>query len=103
VDDTKDGALKNTLKKSFKRLRVVPPDEYGKPVPRRLSLVHDDMYFGSSADSIGIQMSDVCSFFMMRHIRDGQDQFFELFRTEAKCAMPEPEWMTYRGVFRHHR
>lgn len=100
ADETADGALKKTLRTSFKSLRgkrrIQTPGDRS-----RLPLVHDDMYFGSSADSIGIQLADLCSFFVMRHLRDGEsDEFYDSFCHQAKCAQPSPEWMQYRDLFR---
>lgn len=101
ADDTAEGALKKTLRTSFKALRH---RRVHGGSGSRLPLVHDDMYFGSSADSIGIQLADLCSFFMMRHLRDGvTDEFYELFCHQARCAEPSPEWGQYRDLFRKHR
>jgi hypothetical protein len=102
ADDTADGALKKTLKQSFKSLRARQRPPY-RPEDNRLPMVHDDMYFGSSAESIGIQLADLCCLFMMRHLRERDtDEFYELIRPQAECAKPAPEWMTYRGLFRSH-
>jgi hypothetical protein len=98
-DDTADGALKKTLRASFRALR-------GKQLglSSRLTLAHDDMYFGASADSIGIQLADLCCFFMMRHVRDNvEDEFLDLFVHMARSAQPSPEWSQYRDLFRVHR
>jgi hypothetical protein len=102
-DEIPDGRLKETIRTSFKSLRG-KPQKGAQPTANRLPLVHDDMYFGSSADSIGIQLADVCSFFMMRHLRDNEsDEFYDLFCHMAKCAKPSTEWNQYRDLFRAHR
>jgi hypothetical protein len=31
---------------------------------------HDDMYFGSSAESIGLQLADLCGYFIAKHLRN---------------------------------
>ncbi len=101
ADDTADGGLKKTLKTSFGILRGKA--KYGGH-QNRLSFIHDDMYFGSSKDSIGIQLADLCAFFMMRHLRDGEeDEFYQLFCHLAICAEPSPDWTTNREFFKKHR
>jgi len=101
-DDTADGQLKKLLKQGFNHLRARQRPPW--PTWNRLELVHDDMYFGSSTDSIGIQLADLCCFFMMRFLKDGSDQeFFDLFAHQAKCAQPTPEWGTFREYLVIHR
>ena len=41
-----------------------------------LSHLHDDMYFGDSAFSVGIQMADICSYIIMRHLQGKEDTEF---------------------------
>ncbi len=62
VVDECDGKTKNALQKSFRTLR-----------PRNLTSLfsncfHDDMYFGDSRYSVGIQLADLCSYFIARHL-----------------------------------
>jgi hypothetical protein len=69
VDDCEDKRIKNALHKSYRQLRP----------PRRLSNTtdllggpmfhfHDDMYFGDSRYSMGIQLADLCAYFIARHL-----------------------------------
>jgi hypothetical protein len=62
------------------------------------------MYFGDSRDSVGIQMADLCNYFMWRHLlkKKGGEKFYQLFSSQAQCAKPEPEWSTYRQLFWTH-
>lgn len=101
-DDTEDKQLKNQLRNSYRSLRVAHP--YIPPNENRLWHAHDDMYFGDSRDSIGIQMADLCNYFMWRHLlqKEGGEEFYELFCGQAITAKPEPEWSTYRDLFVAH-
>ena len=65
-DDFKQKEVKDRIKKSFQQLRskVRPPDfDSGKT-----RYLHDDLYFGSSKDSIGIQIADLCAYVIRRHL-----------------------------------
>jgi hypothetical protein len=67
VVDECDPKIKNTLLKSFRSLR---------PSLAKNSLLecfHDDLYFGVSRYSIGIQLADLCSFFIAKHLEGQQD------------------------------
>jgi hypothetical protein len=59
------GLSTNTLKKGF---------------PQRLDHLADTIYFGASRDSIGLQMSDHCNFFIKRHLmgRDDSERFYKV-------------------------
>jgi hypothetical protein len=106
-DDTDSKPLKITLRKSFRALRARHrgTQKHSKRFRRddRLWHVHDDMYFGSSADSIGLQVADLCNYFMFRYLKTGvADEFFELVRPHAICAKPQPEWGQYKAMARAH-
>ena len=62
------------------------------------------MYFGDSRDSIGIQLADICNYFMLQHLvkREGCKEFYEMFAQQTICARPEPEWATFGGVLVAH-
>jgi Protein of unknown function (DUF3800) len=102
-DDTEDKQLKKQLRNSYRSLRAARP--YIPPNDNRLWHAHDDIYFGDSRDSVGIQMVDLCNYFMWRHLlqkkASGED-FYHMFEAHAICAKPEPEWSTYRELFRTH-
>jgi hypothetical protein len=38
-----------------------------------LEHLHDDMYFGDSAYSVGIQLADICGFIILRHLEGKED------------------------------
>jgi hypothetical protein len=77
ADDT-NGDVKKMLKTSFRQLRrpVRPPHWH----PGTWH-IHDEMYFGSSKDSVGIQLADLCSYFIGRHLEKDQttEGFYQIF------------------------
>lgn len=46
--------------------------------------LHDDLYFGDSAYSVGIQITDICGFIILRHLENKHD-------TEYLYKMIEPQ------------
>jgi len=108
VDETKDHELKKQLRNSYRLLRA--PRPYIGQVSNRLWHAHDAMYFGDSRDSVGIQLADLCTYFMQRQLSkkdpaspDASDGFYEMFVRQAICAKPEPEWSQYGELFLSHR
>lgn len=75
LDDTGDTGLKARLRKTYRALRS-PAHTNGQ-----VSHLHDDVYFGSSADSIGLQVADLCAYFIGLHLMGdtGGERFFQLF------------------------
>ncbi len=102
LDDTTNAEVKKQLRTSYRLLRASRP--YTSPKDNRLWHAHDEMYFGDSRDSIGIQMADVCNYFMLQHLlkREGCREFYEMFEQQAICARPEPEWTNFGGVLVAH-
>jgi len=93
IMDECDPPLKRTLYETFRdmRRRVVPPD-YG--AGGRLYQLHDDMYFGDSRFSIGIQLADMCSYFIAKHLM-GDDVstqgFYSLIEPHIKYSEEYPK------------
>jgi hypothetical protein len=99
MDDTKDGALKHRLRSSFKAMRKrARPPSWTEQV---LGHFHDDMYFGDSTDSLGIQLADLCSYFVARRIKrlSDPDGFYDIFQKGVVCSKVEPEWSQFKGIF----
>lgn len=94
MDETKESGLKNVLRTSFRslrgRLRVNDISQ--------LQNIHDDMYFGDSQDSVGIQITDLCSYFVLRKLNGNDDEFFRIFSRHAICSKIEPDWTQLQGV-----
>jgi hypothetical protein len=63
VDDC-ESKIKASLLKSFRSQRLGPATSPAN----QLRHFHDDMYFGDSKYSIGIQLADLCAYFLARHL-----------------------------------
>lgn len=102
VDDTEDKPLKQQLRRSYRDLRISRP--YIPPHANRMWHAHDDLYFGDSRDSVGIQMADLCNYFMWRNLlkKPGGEEFYEMFASKSHCAKPKPEWDDNRALFWSH-
>lgn len=107
VDETNDQSLKKRLRNSYRLLRAARP--YIGNVENRLWHCHDAMYFGDSRDSLGIQLADLCTYFMQRRLmkrdataKDESDEFYEMFSSQAMSAKQEPEWSQYRDLLLSH-
>jgi hypothetical protein len=92
IADDCDPKDKSTLQKSFRSMRTsfrIPPKE-GEDT--ELSFVHDDMYFGDSRYSIGIQMADLCSYFIARHLSGDAktESFYKMIEPHIISAAQEP-------------
>jgi Protein of unknown function (DUF3800) len=102
MDETKDGHLKAAIRNGFKALRgrLRPPEWSAK----RLWRVHDDMYFGDSRDSVGIQVADLCNYFLKRKLegKNDTDQFYKFYARNLVCSKAEPEWTQLKGIFLEH-
>src|SRR5208283_5420267 len=65
IADDCDKSIKRKMRESFRRLRTrirtfifLPEDAWH---------LHDEMYFGNSVDSVGIQIADLCAYFIRKH------------------------------------
>lgn len=64
IVDECDGKTKHTLQQSFRNLRKRD---------KETGCFHDDMYFGDSRYSIGIQLADLCAYFIARHLEGDEE------------------------------
>lgn len=82
ADDTKDSSAKEALKNAFRsyRTRLWPSPNLDRGI---MPHFFDDIYFGESNDSLGIQLADVCSFFISRHL--AQKFFFTKPDQDSEC------------------
>ena len=101
-DNTTDKELKKQLRTSYRLLRAAHP--YTLKNENRLWHAHDEMYFGDSRESVGIQMADLCNYFMLHHLlkKEGSEEFYEIFVAQAICAKPEPERSQFHDFFVSH-
>lgn len=90
IADLCDKAIKSTLQKSFRSLK-----ERFKLTGEGLSKlgsVHDDLYFGDSRYSLGIQMADLCSYFIARHLAGDAEieHYYKLIEPLIVSARHDP-------------
>ena len=81
ADNCADGSRRQMLKRAFREMRKpvrFQPSDAGELVHTcgELVRVHDEMYFGDSADCVGLQLADLCAFFALRCIRNKKDGRF---------------------------
>ena len=80
-DDPDDAEVKNDLETAFRNLR--------NPLTGELEHFRDDLLFGNSAFSAGLQMADLCAFLCRRHEEEKENteemylQFSELLEGRA--------------------
>ena len=86
--DECDGKAKSTLIRSFRAIR--PPTLVGGFKGHTL---HDDMYFGDSRYSVGIQLADLCSYFIARHLEGDveTEEFFDMIEPNIIFSQSYPE------------
>jgi hypothetical protein len=87
VDDC-DKKMKTSLYNSFRSLRL------GVASPtNKLHYFHDDMYFGDSRYSIGIQLADLCSYFIARHLEGDSEirGFFDMIQPYIVFSETHPK------------
>ncbi|HEY6248724.1 MAG TPA: DUF3800 domain-containing protein [Candidatus Angelobacter sp.] len=90
IADQGDKADMASFKKSFRELRkhLRPPEwDVG------LFQLHDDIYFGDSRDSIGIQLADLCSYFIGKHLENNvaAEGFYNIIKDQIVYSKIEPE------------
>jgi hypothetical protein len=65
-DDPGDGDLKKRLRSTFRKLR--PKAVTSPRSDCVLDCIYDDLYFGDSVGSVGLQVADICSWLIMRQL-----------------------------------
>jgi len=101
-DNKKDKALKDQLRRTYRALRVKHP--LIPPHANRLWHAHDDMFFADSTDCLGIQIADLCAYFVRLHLMGDVESrlFYKIFAKQIICARPVPEASLYQHLFRCH-
>lgn len=78
-DEAKNRAVRDQLQKSYREMRprLRPP----AMTRGQLTRFHDGMLFSDSRDSVGIQLADLCAYFICRHLRGEEkgDEFYAMF------------------------
>jgi Protein of unknown function (DUF3800) len=101
MDDTENKPLKKEFQKSFhanrSKIRVKSQrieNEFRVEESRgTLPQLHDDMYFGDSSYSVGIQLADICAFIISRHLKNKPDTEFlyKIIEANIFCGKVDPE------------
>jgi hypothetical protein len=102
LDDCNDKNLKAEYKKTYRTLRTKHP--FKPQTKNRLWHAHDDMFFADSTDCLGVQMADLCNYFVRMRL-DGVDEpqnFYDIISKQIICAKPKPDWDRYGHLFRTH-
>lgn len=112
-DDCTDRARKDRIRKAFygyrKRFKPKLRDlelahERANPngvvpsvvdsISNEMPYLHDDMYFGDSRYSIGIQLADLCGYVIAKHLVGDPDQhlsnFYKLIKPQVMYSRVEP-------------
>jgi hypothetical protein len=112
ADDYKDIAIKDRLRAAFyayrERVKPMSQEEItGEHTALGLSLtegftaitsdlpaLHDDMYFGDSRYSIGIQLADLCGYIIAKHLANDSDpnigRFYKIMEGQIMYSVIEP-------------
>jgi len=97
IADDCDKGIKATLQKSFRQMRL----PYRSLTDGGMECIHDDIYFGDSKFSIGIQIADLCSFFIAKHLVGGDpaaEAFYQIIEPRIVYSREIPEGEQRRNV-----
>jgi hypothetical protein len=99
ICDKGDKSVMEMFEQSFRDLRKPyrpPHNTWG-----RLQHIHDDLYFGSSISSIGLQIADLCAWVIQRKLRGNADieEHFQIIRPHVVCAKVNPDWSNGKGIY----
>ncbi len=80
LDDTDDLKLKMRLRQTYRILRKRM--QFSDKPRGQLAHLHDSLYFGDSRDSIGIQLADLCAYFIGLHLigDESGSAFYDIFK-----------------------
>jgi hypothetical protein len=90
IADDCDKHLKRSMRESFRHLRKRLHNLI--PMANESWHLHDEMYFGNSSDSIGIQIADLCAYFVRKHL-DGDpiaEGFYNIIKDCIVDSKVEP-------------
>jgi hypothetical protein len=101
-ENKKNREVKEKLLKTYRALRARHP--FIPPHENRLWHAHDHMFFADSTDCLGIQLADLCAYFVRRHLAGDSvtEHYYKRLADNIICAKPEPESKLYRHLFCSH-
>lgn len=95
IVDNCDKKTKDILYQSFRALRprMLVPRKDGPVHSGALFHFHDDMYFSDSRYSLGIQLADLCAYFIARHLKGDVETegFYKLIEPHIVFSQTHPE------------
>ena len=102
-DPIKDKDLKADYRNTYRRLRNKHP--FANVTQNRLWHAHDDMFFADSTDCLGVQVADLCAYFVRLHLEGTPEpeNFYDIIAPQVICSKPEPEWGQFGHLFREHQ
>lgn len=85
-----DSKNENLLQQSFRSMRGRL--RFSEPQLSPVNYLHDDMYFGDSRYSIGIQIADLCSYFIARYLSGDAEteRFYKMIEPRIVSARRQP-------------
>jgi hypothetical protein len=97
IVDNCEGKQRNMLQTSFRTLRHPLPSVEDAPVSERLPHFHDDVFFGDSRYSVGLQLADLCSYFIARHLEGDKEiaPFYDMIEPHIVYGQLYPDQQTF--------
>jgi hypothetical protein len=102
LDDCDNTKLKEEFRKTYRILRA--KHLFMPQVGNKLWHAHDDMFFADSKSCLGIQIVDLCNYFVRLHLTGEPEPqgFYQQISERVICARPSPEWSQYGQLLRDH-
>lgn len=92
IADNTDKDKRTLLRKTFRELRTqMRPPRWGTG----LWFIHDEMYFGDSKDSVGIQLADLACYFIRKHLENedpAAEGFYNMFQDQIVYGKVAPDY-----------
>lgn len=98
VDDC-EKKQREVLQNSFRNLRhPLPSVRKTMPAGQRFPHFHDDVFFGDSRYSVGIQLADLCSYFIARHLQGEEEikPFYDLIEPHIEYGQLYPQQQDFK-------
>jgi hypothetical protein len=91
-DEMKPNVMKD-MQQSYRAFRRRNKKELtiGNRISGVFDYLHDDLYFGDSAYSVGLQLADMCAFLIRRHLNGAEDTEYLYKRIESKIYFSRME------------
>lgn len=99
VDDC-EKKQRDMLQNSFRNWRhPLPSVSKTMPYSQRFGHFHDDIFFGDSRYSVGIQLADLCSYFIARHLQGDEEikPFYDLIEPHIEYGQFYPEQTDFKA------